>query len=160
MKVHKFNEYITEQVKDRDDKNVTVAVITSKYNLRRAKGRKELTIDFIISACKKLGIPCHIIQTKYSFISDKDINNKSFIVHNIDGKKTDQKIIGPNTVCFVRRGAMFDETGKALVTTFEDSGAYMVNNRQAMIYCDNKLMSHMMFERENIRTPRTPRIIK
>ena len=50
MKVHKFNDYITEQVKDRDDKNVTVAVITSKYNLRRAKGRKELTIDFIISA--------------------------------------------------------------------------------------------------------------
>ena len=155
MKVHKFNDYITEQVKDRDDKNVTVAVITSKYNLRRAKGRKELTIDFIISACKKLGIPCHIIQTKYSFISDKDINNKTFVVHNIDGKKTDQKIVGPNTVCFVRRGAMFDETGKALVTTFEDSGAYMVNNREAMIYCDNKLMSHMMFERENIRTPRT-----
>ena len=155
MKVHKFNDYITEQVKDRDDKNVAVAVITSKYNLRRAKGRKELTIDFIISACKKLGIPCHIIQTKYSFISDKDINNKTFVVHNIDGKKTDQKIVGPNTVCFVRRGAMFDETGKALVTTFEDSGAYMVNNRQAMIYCDNKLMSHMMFERENIRTPRT-----
>ena len=31
----------------------------------------------------------------------------------------------------------------------------MFNNRQDMIYCDNKLMSHMMFERENIRTPRT-----
>ena len=155
MKVSKFNDYLTEQIRDRDDKNVTVAVVTSKYNLRRAKGRKELTTDFIISACKKLNIPCHIIQTKSSYIADKDIDSKSFVVHNIDGHKTNQKFIGPNTVCFVRRGAMVDETGKALVTTFEDAGSYMVNNREAMIYCDNKLMSNMMFERENIQTPRT-----
>ena len=57
MKVSKFNQYITEQVPDRDDKNVAVAVITQKYNLRRAKNRKELTTDFIVSACKKLKIP-------------------------------------------------------------------------------------------------------
>ena len=155
MKVSKFNQYITEQVPDRDDKNVAVVVITQKYNLRRAKNRKELTTDFIVSACKKLKIPCHIIQTRYSFISDKDINKREFTVYNIDGQKTNQKIVGPNTVVFARRGAMMDESGLALITNFEDAGSYMVNSREAMLYCDNKLVSNMMFERENISTPRT-----
>ena len=155
MKVSKFNQYITEQVPDRDDKNVAVAVITQKYNLRRAKNRKELTTDFIVSACKKLKIPCYIIQTRYSFISDKDINKREFTVYNIDGQKTNQKIVGPNTVVFARRGAMMDESGLALITNFEDAGSYMVNSREAMLYCDNKLVSSMMFERENISTPRT-----
>ena len=42
MKVSKFNQYITEQVPDRDDKNVAVAVITQKYNLRRAHNTNQI----------------------------------------------------------------------------------------------------------------------
>ena len=85
MKVSKFNQYITEQVPDRDDKNVAVAVITQKYNLRRAKNRKELTTDFIVSACKKLKNPNIFIN---NLAITNEVGEKKFFINDEDQKSS------------------------------------------------------------------------
>ena len=154
MKVPKFKEYLEEK-KEVDNSNVVVAVITKQFNQRRAKIKPELTIDYIQNACKKLNVPCYIIQTKYSFISDKDVSQKTFTVYNYDGKKSDQQFFGPDTVVFARRGSIESQTGLSILSNFEDSGAFMVNTKDATLDCDNKLTSTMMFEKAGIPTPRT-----
>ena len=154
MKVPKFKEYLTEKV-EIDNSNVKVVVITKQFNQRRAKIKPELTVDHIQTSCKELGIPCFVIQTKYSYISDKDVSQKTFKVYNYDGKKSDQEFFGPDTVVFARRGSIDSQTGLSLLSSFEDAGAFMVNTKTATLDADNKLTSTMMFEKSGIPTPRT-----
>ena len=56
-----------------------------------------------------------------------------------------------------RAGVLEDETGLALLSTFEN-GAFMINTRNGMLTCDNKMSAYIAFERDNIPTPRTAMI--
>ena len=54
-----------------------------------------------------------------------------------------------------RGGALEDEGGLSLISAFQNSQAFMINTRAAMLTCDNKLTSALLFEKFGVPTPRT-----
>ena len=153
MEVPKFKEFITEDRSiDRKDKSITVAIIT----IADSKDPKEnTTADLITKACKKKGIKCIIVNTKSTIITDKDEDKNTLTVYNYDGKNSEHTFVGKDTVCFTRGGALEDEAGLSLISSFQNSQAFMLNTRSAMLTCDNKLTAALLFEKFGLPTPRT-----
>ena len=56
---------------------------------------------------------------------------------------------------FVRAGVLQEEIGLALLGTLQNAGCMMINDRDGMLTCDNKMSAYTAFERNNINTPRT-----
>jgi len=152
MLVPKFREFITEQDLDRKAKPITIAIVT----VADSKDPKEnTTADLISKACKKKGIKCVIVNTKTTIITQKDEDKNTLTVYNYDGKNGEHTFIGRDTVCITRGGALEDEAGLSLISAFQNSKAFMLNTRAAMLTCDNKLTSALLFEKFGIPTPRT-----
>jgi RimK family alpha-L-glutamate ligase len=147
MKIPSFNEFISEEVQK---SNIEVAVLT-KLNA----DSKSIVTNMILKECKKRNIPCHIINTSEAWVSKNDLEKGTLLVSNIDGEDTEVEFELSKTICFVRAGVLEDETGLALLSTFENAGAFMINNRNGMLTCDNKMSAYISFERDNIPTPRT-----
>jgi len=147
MQAPKFREFISEKVERAD---IQVAVLT-KLNA----DSKSIVSNKILKECQKRNIPCHIINTSEAWVSKNDLEKGTLLVSNIDGKDTEVDFELSKTICFVRAGVLEDETGLALLSTFENSGAFMINTRNGMLTCDNKMSAYISFERDNIPTPRT-----
>ena len=147
MRAPKFREFISEKVERSD---IQVAVLT-KVNA----DSKSIVSNKILKECKKRNIPCHIINTSEAWISKNDLEKGTLLVSNIDGEDTEVEFELSKTICFVRAGVLEDETGLALLSTFESAGAFMINNRNGMLTCGNKMSAYISFERDNIPTPRT-----
>ena len=147
MRAPKFKEFISEKVQRTD---IQVAVLT-KVNA----DSKSIVSNKILKECKKRNIPCHIINTSEAWVSKNDLEKGTLLVSNIDGEDTEVDFELSKTICFVRAGVLEDETGLALLSTFENSGAFMINTRSGMLTCDNKMSAYISFERDNIPTPRT-----
>ena len=147
MRAPKFREFISEKVQRTD---IQVAVLT-KVNA----DSKSIVSNKILKECKKRNIPCHIINTSEAWVSKNDLEKGTLLVSNIDGEDTEVDFELSKTICFVRAGVLEDETGLALLSTFENSGAFMINTRNGMLTCDNKMSAYISFERDNIPTPRT-----
>jgi len=147
MRAPKFREFISEKVERSD---IQVAVLT-KVNA----DSKSIVSNKILKECQKRNIPCHIINTSEAWVSKNDLEKGTLLVSNIDGKDTEVDFELSKTICFVRAGVLEDETGLALLSTFENSGAFMINTRNGMLTCDNKMSAYISFERDNIPTPRT-----
>ena len=118
MEVSKFKEFITEDRSiDRKDKSITVAIIT----IADSKDPKEnTTADLITKACKKKGIKCIIVNTKSTIITDKNEDKNTLTVYNYDGKNSEHTFVGKDTVCFTRGGALEDEAGLSLISSFQN----------------------------------------
>ena len=147
MKAPKFKEFITEKVQRSD---IQVAILT-KINA----DSKSVVSNMILKECKKRNIPCHIINTSEAWVSKNDLEKGTLLVSNIDGEDTEIDFELSKTICFTRAGVLEDETGLALLSTFENAGAFMINTRNGMLTCDNKMSAYISFERDNIPTPRT-----
>jgi ribosomal protein S6--L-glutamate ligase len=160
MQVPKFRDFLTEQDIERKDNPITVAVITkSNPNIKKQKAgetpKKERTISFIQNACEKKGFKCIIINTKHAIITGKDEDKNTLTVYNFDGKDSEHTFIGKDTVCITRAGSIEDEAGLSLISAFQNSSAFMLNTRSAMLTCDNKLTTALLFEKFGIPTPKT-----
>ncbi len=152
MLVPKFKEFITETDVGRKDKPITIAIVT----VADSKDPKEnTTADLITKACKKKGIKCIIVNTKSSIITSKDEDKGTLTVSNFDGKGGEHTFIGRDTVCITRGGALEDEAGLSLISSFQNSQAFMLNTRASMLTCDNKLTTALLFEKFGLPTPRT-----
>ena len=152
MQVPKFKQFITETDIKRRDKPMTVAIVT----VADSKDPKEnTTADLIQKACKKKGIKCIIVNTKSTIITAKDEDKGTLTVYNYDGKNAEHTFVGRDTVCIVRGGALEDEAGLSLISSFQNSQAFMMNTRASMLTCDNKLTTALLFEKFGIPTPRT-----
>ena len=147
MRAPKFKDFITEKVQRSD---IQVAVLT-KINA----DSKSVVSNMILKECKKRNIPCHIINTSEAWVSKNDLEKGTLLVSNIDGEDTEIEFDLSKTICFTRAGVLEDETGLALLSTFENAGAFMINTRNGMLTCDNKMSAYISFERDNIPTPRT-----
>ena len=147
MQAPKFREFISEKVERSD---IQVAVLT-KLNA----DSKAIVSNKILKECKKRNIPCHIINTSEAWVSKNDLEKGTLLVSNIDGEDTEIEFDLSKTICFTRAGVLEDETGLALLSTFENAGAFMINTRNGMLTCDNKMSAYISFERDNIPTPRT-----
>ena len=146
-KAPKFRDFISEEVQRSD---IQVVVLT-KVNA----DSKAVVSNLISEECEKRKIPCHIVDTREAWVSKNDLEKGTLLVSNIDGKDTEVEFQLANTICFVRAGVLEDETGLALLSTFENAGAFMINTRDGMLTCDNKMSAYISFERDNIPTPRT-----
>ena len=146
-KAPKFRDFISEEVQRSD---IQVVVLT-KVNA----DSKAVVSNLISEECEKRKIPCHIVDTREAWVSKNDLEKGTLLVSNIDGKDTEIEFQLANTICFVRAGVLEDETGLALLSTFENAGAFMINTRDGMLTCDNKMSAYISFERDNIPTPRT-----
>ena len=152
MQIPKFKEFFVEQDLERKEKPITVAIIT----IADSKDPKEnTTADLISKSCKKKGIECIIVNTKTTIITDKDEDKNTLTVYNYDGNGGKHTFIGKDTICMTRGGALQDEGGLSLISAFQNSQAFMINTRAAMLTCDNKLTSALLFEKFGIPTPRT-----
>ena len=98
-------------------------------------------------------IPCHIINTQKAWVSDNDLEKGTLTISNVEGDRLDFDV--HKTVVFVRAGVLDNEVGLALLSTFEKAGAFMINNRDGMLTCDNKMTSYITFNQNGIQTPRT-----
>jgi len=147
MRAPKFREFISEKVQRAD---IQVAVLT-KLNA----DSKSIVSNKILKECQKRNIPCHIVNTSEAWVSKNDLEKGTLLVSNIDGEDTEVDFELSKTICFVRAGVLEDETGLALLSTFENAGAFMINTRNGMLTCDNKMSAYISFERDNIPTPRT-----
>ena len=109
----------------------------------------------IVDACKSMGIECHIVNVREAWISQNDLEKGTLTVSNVDGEDTEVEFDTSKTICFVRAGVLEDEIGLAILATFENAGAFMINDRNGMMTCDNKMSSYISFERDNIPVPKT-----
>ena len=142
MKAPKFKEFISEKVERSD---IQVAVLT-KVNA----DSKSVVSNMILKECKRRNIACHIINTSEAWVSKNDLEKGTLLVSNIDGEDTEIEFELSKTICFTRAGVLEDETGLALLSTFENAGAFMINTRNGMLTCDNKMSAYISFERDNI----------
>jgi ribosomal protein S6--L-glutamate ligase len=160
MQVPKFRDFLIEQDIERKDNPITVAIITkSNPNIKKQKAgetpKKERTISFIEKACEKKGFKCIVINTKHAIITGKDEDKNTLTVYNYDGKDSEHTFVGKDTVCITRAGSIEDEAGLSLISAFQNSSAFMINTRSAMLTCDNKLTTALLFEKFGIPTPKT-----
>ena len=152
MQIPKFKEFFVEQDLERKEKPITVAIITIADS---DDPKENTTADLIQKACKKKGYKCIIVNTKTTIITDKDEDKNTLTVYNYDGNGAKHTFIGKDTVCITRGGALQDEGGLSLISAFQNSQAFMLNTRSAMLTCDNKLTSALLCEKFGIPIPRT-----
>ena len=141
-----FQSFITEE--NVNDGDIQIAVLT-----KVSSKEKEIVANQIKEYADKNKIPCHIINTRRAWISTNDVERGLISVSDKEGNKVDFEI--PKTVVFVRAGVLDDEVGLALLSTFEKAGAFMINNRDGMLTCDNKMSTYITFNQYGIQTPRT-----
>jgi len=145
-----FSKFVTEQQQPLKEVDIQVAVLTKV----RSKN-KELVSNMIDSACKDMGVECHVINVKDAWVSKNDLEKGTLTISNADGNDNEVEFDTSRTVCFVRAGVLEDEIGLAILGIFENAGAFMINNRDGMMTCDNKMSSYISFERDNIPVPKT-----
>ena len=141
-----FQSFITEE--NVNDGDIQIAILT-----KVSSKEKEIVSNQIKEYADKNKIPCHIINTRKAWVSTNDIEKGLISVSDKEGNKVDFEI--PKTVVFVRAGVLDDEVGLALLSTFEKAGAFMINNRDGMLTCDNKMSTYITFNQNGIQTPRT-----
>ena len=150
MKAPKFREFISEKVQRSE---IQVAILT-----KVDADSKNVVSKMIEKECERRNIPCFIINTSEAWVSKNDLEKGTLFVSNIDGEDREAEFELSKTICFARAGVLEDETGLALLSTFENAGAFMINTRNGMLTCDNKMSAYIAFERDNIPTPRTAMI--
>ena len=141
-----FQSFITEE--NVNDGDIQIAILT-----KVSSKEKEIVANQIKEYADKNKIPCHIINTRQAWISTNDVERGLITVSDIKGNRVDFEI--PKTVVFIRAGVLDDEVGLALLSTFEKAGAFMINNRDGMLTCDNKMSTYITFNQYGINTPRT-----
>ena len=147
MRAPKFRDFIKE---DKDTENIQVAILTNKIT------KNPVVFGNILKGvCDKLKIECHLVSIQDAWVQQADLDKQTLSVSNIDGEGTDIDFDTSRTVVFARAGAIENEVGLALLSSFERSGAFMLNDRDGMLTCNNKMTSYLAFERNNIPVPRT-----
>ena len=144
--MEKFKSFITEEKKD----VITVLILTGTISKK-----PEIVTGMLMSTCEKFKLPCYQVVTSEAWISDNDIEKGSVIIKNYDGEDNDIKIETASTVVFVRMGTLENEIGLAILGTLQNAGCFMINDRDGMLTCDNKMSAYTTFERHNILTPQT-----
>ena len=144
----KFKDFIFEEKVQRD--KITILILTN------SKSKKpEVVTGKLLKAADALGLPCYPVVVSEAWIADNDIEQGTIKIKNHDGKENQVEIEARETVVFVRAGALENETGLALLGTLQNAGCFMINDRDGMLTCDNKMSAYTAFERNGINTPRT-----
>lgn len=129
--------------------NITVIVLTSS-----AKEGAD-TVGKIGISCKKYGKKFYAISTQFAYIDERSASSESITIHNYDGTGKSITLDPRNVVCFARGGVTNTQIGMAILTIFENTGMFVINERRPMELCANKLYSAIELDANKIPTPRT-----
>ena len=146
--MEQFKSYIAEAKEEKD--KITVLILTASKSKE-----PEVVSGMLIDTCKELGLSCYQVVTTEAWISDNDIEKGTVAIKNYDGEEKDIVVETATSVCFVRAGSLDNEVGLALLGILQNAGCMMINDRDGMLTCDNKMSAYTAFERNNINTPRT-----
>lgn len=146
--MEKFKSFFAEEKEEKD--RINVLILTSS----KAK-QPEIVTGMLMTACEELELPCYRVVTTEAWISETNIEKGTVSIKNYDGGEKDITLETAMTVVFVRAGALSNEIGLALLGTLQNAGCMMINDRDGMLACDNKMSAYTVFERSNIPTPRT-----
>ena len=128
-----------------------------KDNLKRflivSASEKGDTTKKLIAAVEDLGHKPTIVRADTAYIGDVD--GDKMTIENIDRKGQDLTINVKETIAFVRGSTMKTAGGRALVEGLDTSDALVINSKKVFDLVGNKYATHVLFERENINTPRT-----
>ena len=141
-----FQSFITEE--NVSDGDIQIAVIT-----KVSSDKEEVVANQLKKYADKNNIPCHLINSREAWVADNDLEKGTLTISNVQGDRIEFEI--SKTVVFVRAGVLDNEVGLALLSTFEKAGAFMINNRDGMLTCDNKMSSYITFNQNGIQTPKT-----
>ena len=111
------------------------------------------TTTKLINAVEDLGHKPTVIRADTAYIGDVD--GDKMTIENIDMKGEDITINVKETIAFVRGSTMKTAGGQALVEGLDSSDTLVINSKQVFDLVGNKYATHVLFERENINTPRT-----
>ena len=115
--------------------NVTVIALS---DFRDNQGVAPPTMDKLSSITKRRNITFFGVQVEHAYVVDSDLLGKEITIHNFDGKETKINIPKADTVCIVRGGAMQTPSSKALVSSLQEAGLFMVNTLEATTDSSNK----------------------
>lgn len=113
------------------------------------------TVDKIEKSCKKYGVDFYPILTQHAYIDDRTATAEEITIQNYDGTGKSITLNPSDTVCFARGGVTNTQIGLAILTIFENTGMFVINERAAMELCANKLSTAIKLEQHSIPTPRT-----
>lgn len=111
------------------------------------------TTNKIITSVEELGHRPTIIRSDTAYIGE--VEGDDMTIENIDKKGEDITVNVKETIVFVRGSAMKTAGGRALVEGFDNSNAVVINSKKVFDLVGNKYATHILFEKENINTPRT-----
>ena len=111
--------------------------------------------DIIEKVCKKKDIKYTLLDVDEAWISTSDVEIGSAVIQNYDGEDSEIELEVKNSIIFARAGAVSTLTSQAILSSLHNIGFFLVNDLESMLMCDNKMASALLFERNNISTPRT-----
>ena len=111
------------------------------------------TTKKLIAAVEELGHRPTIIRSDTAYIGEVD--GDEMTIENIDKKGEDITVNVKETIAFVRGSSMKTAGGRALVEGLDSSETLVINSKKVFDLVGNKYATHVLFERENINTPRT-----
>jgi hypothetical protein len=116
---------------------------------------KGSSIEKMEASCKKKGIEFHVVKMKYAMIDAASATPNKIVIQNHDGEKKSITVDPTKTMCFVRGGVMNSEIGIGLATVLQNNGVFMVNEKNAMDLCANKLQTALALKKFDLPHPRT-----
>jgi RimK family alpha-L-glutamate ligase len=132
-----------------NNNHVTVIVLTSS-----GKDGSD-TVNKIKESCRKLGKKFYAVSTQYAYIDDRASTPEKIVIHNYDGSGKSVTLDPRDVVCFARGGVTNTQIGMAILTIFENTGMFVINERRPMELCANKLYSAIQLDSYDIPTPKT-----
>lgn len=113
------------------------------------------TVGKIEKSCDKFGCKFYAVSTKYAYINDKNVKKDSITIYNYNGKNKNITLNPEDVVCFARGGVTNSQIGMAILSIFENTGMFIINESLPMELCANKLYSAIELDKHKINTPRT-----
>jgi RimK family alpha-L-glutamate ligase len=111
------------------------------------------TTTKLVEEVESLGHRPVLVQANTAYIGNIDDNK--ITIENINEKGKDITIDANDTIVFVRGSSMKSAGGRALVEGLGSSDMVVINKTKVFELTGNKYTTHVMFEREEIQTPRT-----
>lgn len=139
---------MSDQITPEKDKITVISLTSSSQDLSD-------TVDKLKKACDKIGVDFYPVLVKYAYVDDVTASDHSIKIRNYDGSGKDVVIDPKNTVCFARGGITNTQIGLAILSIFENTGMFVINERHCMELCANKLATSIELDRYGIRTPKT-----
>ena len=145
-------KHILQLEENTHNKNKPTVIVLSKYD-----DDEDLSdsVEKIGVACEKLGCSFFPISIDDAYIVDKDMSDTELIIHNYNGEGNKVSIDTTNTIVLPRGGALTSQAGTGLLSTLQDSGAFVTNKISHMELCRNKYATALALERAGIPSPRT-----